>query len=111
MPSCSRNSMIVVFKPERSPSKARIDRGGTKRAGRPIAAVEIGRRYLICCITIIGYNLKAGLRSMIRKSERSGIGPMGGYQFSERSCSKKTDYDDSFQDGYGRSRKSPQGFR
>jgi len=88
--------MIVVFKPETLPSRPGPVAAVRSAPDVPIAAVEIGRRYLICCITIIGYNLKAGLRSMIRKSMRSGIGPMGGYRVSERSCSKKTDYDDSF---------------
>jgi len=39
--------MIVVFKARTLPLKARTDRGDIQRAGRPIAAVEIGRRYLI----------------------------------------------------------------
>jgi hypothetical protein len=102
--------MIVMFKPERSPSRPGPI-AAMRSAGRPIAAVEIGRRYLIYYITIIRYNLKAGLRSMIRKSVPIGHRSDGWVPVLQKFMLEKTDDDDSFQDGYGRSRKSPQGFR
>src|SRR4029450_9844276 len=57
MPSCSRNSMIVVFKTGAPPkSVAGPDLQAVRRPSH-ISTVE-SRRYLIYSITIIKYNIK-----------------------------------------------------
>jgi hypothetical protein len=58
MPSCSRNSMIVVFKTWRSPSGVGPISTLRGQQADPISAVE-RHRYLVYFITIIKYNLKA----------------------------------------------------
>src|SRR5437764_8099688 len=57
MPSCTRKSMMVVFKTGRSPHIS--DGRGSPERDTSITAVERSCRYLIYSITIIDYNRKA----------------------------------------------------